>query len=121
MPAPVAAETRKTRTIRSSSMLNDGGSGLRSILFSTTDLRPLVEAGAVRRELRVDRAPALVRVTLGRVDHVQQHARALEMREELVPEPDALARALDQPRDVGDDELPAVRRLDGAEHRRRAS
>ena len=40
------------------------------------------------------------------------------MREELVTEPDALARALDQPGDVGDDELAAVRRLDGAEHRR---
>ena len=35
-----------------------------------------------------------------------------------MPEPDALARALDQARDVGDDELASVRRLDGAEHRR---
>ena len=43
---------------------------------------------------------------------------ALEVREELVPETDALARALDQPGHVGDDELPAVRSLDGAEHRR---
>ena len=32
-------------------------------------------------------------------------------------EPDALARALDQPGHVGDDELAAVRRLDRAEHR----
>ena len=35
-----------------------------------------------------------------------------------MPEADALARALDQPRHVGDDELTAVRRLDGSEHRR---
>ena len=28
------------------------------------------------------------------------------MGEELVPEPDALARALDQPRNVRDDQLP---------------
>ena len=52
---------------------------------------------------------------------MDEAAGALEVREELVPEPDALARALDQPRDVGDDELPAVGRLDRAEHRLRAS
>src|SRR4051794_5887167 len=40
------------------------------------------------------------------------------MREELVPEPDALARAFDEPGDVGDDELAPVRRLDRAEHGR---
>src|SRR5712671_467565 len=34
MPAPVAADTRNTRTMRSSSISNDGGSGLRSILFT---------------------------------------------------------------------------------------
>ncbi len=49
---------------------------------------------------------------------MQQHAGALEVREELVPEPDALARALDQPRDVGDDELASLGGLDRAEHRR---
>src|SRR3982074_179392 len=41
------------------------------------------------------------------------------MREELVTEPDTLARALDQPRDVGNDELPAVRRFDRPEYRRK--
>ena len=49
---------------------------------------------------------------------MQEQARALEVREELVAEADALARALDQSRHVGDDELAAVGRLDGAEHRR---
>ena len=61
-------------------------------------LRPLVEAGAVERELAVDRAEALLDVLLGRVDHVQEQPRALEVGEELVPEADPLARALDQTR-----------------------
>ena len=52
---------------------------------------------------------------------MQQAARPLEMGEELVPEPDALARAFDQAGDVGDDELAAVGRLDRPEHRLRAS
>jgi len=54
---------------------------------------------------------------LRRVDHVHERARALEVREELVAEADALARALDQPGHVGDDELPAVGRVDRAQHR----
>ena len=49
---------------------------------------------------------------------MHEHAGALEVSQELVAETDALARALDQSRDVGDDQLAAVRRLHGAEHRR---
>ena len=45
---------------------------------------------------------------LRRVDHVEQRARTLEVREELVAEADALARTLDQARHVGDDQLAAV-------------
>ena len=52
---------------------------------------------------------------------MHEHARALEVGEELVAEPDALARALDQPGHVGDDELAPVGRVDRAEHRLRAS
>jgi hypothetical protein len=37
------------------------------------------------------------------------------VREELVPQPDALARAFDQPWDIGDHKLPFVR-VDGAQH-----
>ena len=48
---------------------------------------------------------------------MDQRARTLEVREELVPEPDSLARALDQTGHVGDDELAAVGRLEGAEYR----
>ena len=78
-------------------------------MFRTTICGQLVEARAVRGELGVDRPPLLVD-GLRRVDHVDERARALEVREELVPEADALARALDQPGHVRDDELAAVGR-----------
>ena len=61
---------------------------------------------------------ALVGVALGGVDHVQQEPRPLEVGEELVAEADPLARALDQPRHVGDGQLAAVGAVDRAEHRR---
>ena len=41
----VAAETRRMRRIRSSSMPNDGGSGSEVDLVQHDDLRPLVEPG----------------------------------------------------------------------------
>ncbi len=49
---------------------------------------------------------------------MDEQPRALEVREELVAEADALARSFDQAGDVGDDELAAVRRLDRPEHGR---
>ena len=39
------------------------------------------------------------------VEHVHEQPRALDVGEELVAESGALARALDQARDVGDDQL----------------
>ena len=92
--------------------------GIEVGLVQHDELRPLAETGPVGGELAVDHAVALVGVALGRVDHVQQQAGALEMGEELVPEPDALARALDQARHVRNRELPAVGPVDRAEHRR---
>ena len=59
----------------------------------------------------------LVEVAGGRIDDVHEHARTLEMREELVTEPGTLGGALDQTRNVCDDELAAVRRVDRAEDR----
>ena len=47
---------------------------------------------------------------------MHEQAGALDVGEELVPEPGAGARALDQPRNVGDHEL-AVVELERAEHR----
>ena len=49
---------------------------------------------------------------------MHEQPRTLEVREELVPEPDALARALDQAGHVGDGQLAAVGPVDRAEHGR---
>src|SRR5205807_6539546 len=68
-------------------------------------LRPRLEAGAVGGQLAFDRSEALGRIVFGRVDHVQQQVRTLEVGEKLVPEPGSLARALDQARHVGNGEL----------------
>ena len=80
-------------------------------------MRPLVEAGAVLRELAVDRSPSGLDIAR-RIDDVHEQARALEVGEELVAEADALARALDQTGHVGDDELAPVRRVDRPENGR---
>ena len=87
-------------------------------LVEDDELRALAEAGAVGGELAVDHAVALVGIALRGVDDVEQEPRPLEVGEELVPEPDPLARALDQPRHVGDGQLAAVRAVDRPEHRR---
>ena len=98
IPAPVAHETGKTPTIRSSSSGKLGR--LRAAGRSCSARSPAAarRGRRRRRELAVDRAEPLLDVPLGRVDHVQEQPRALEVREELVAEPDALARALDQAR-----------------------
>src|SRR5919197_1308250 len=87
-------------------------------LVQDDDLRALLEAGPVLGELAVDRPELLLRVAGRQVDHVHEQARALEVREELVAEADALARALDEARHVGDGELAAIGRVDRSEHRR---
>ena len=85
-------------------------------LVEDDDLRPVVEPGTVEPELAVDRREPLVGVGLRPVDDVDEEPRALEVGEELVAEAHALARAFDQTGNVGDGELAAVGRLDGAEH-----
>ena len=115
-PSPVAHETRCTARIRGSSTANGAGSGVRSALLRTTICGRSSRPAPYSAELAVDRREPLVGVALGAVDHVDEQPRPLEVGEELVPEADALARTLDQARDVGDRELDAVRRLDGAEH-----
>ena len=81
-------------------------------------LRTLVQAGAVAAELTVDGSEALHGIAVRRIDHVQEQARALQVREELVAEPDALARTLDQPRHVGHGQLAPVGSVHRAEHGR---
>jgi hypothetical protein len=78
----------------------------------------------VGRELALDRRVVLDRVgslteryVRRDVEHMDQQPRALDVREEVVAEPGAVARALDQTGDVGDDELAFVTIKD-AQHRR---
>ena len=79
----------------------------------------LLELGAVRGELVIDRRETLDGIVFRRVDHVQQKIRALEVREEFVTEPDSLARTLDQARHVGNGQLTgSIRGIDRAEDRR---
>ncbi len=117
MPSPVAHERRRHLDDPLVDDTERRRLGREVGLVQHDDLRPLVEAGSVGGELVVDHGEALVGVALRSVDHVHEHARALEVREELVAEADALARPLDQPRHVGDGELPAVGPVDRAEHR----
>ncbi len=93
-------------------------------LVEHDDLRSLGEAAAMGRQLAVDRGIALAAVREGIVglrvdrDHVHERVCPLEVREKGVPEPDAVGRALQQPRHVGHGELARVVQLDGAEMRR---
>ena len=82
------------------------------------------EARVVGGELALDRLVVDDRVRLlaladrGRdVEHVHEQPGALDVGEEVVAEAGAFARALDQARDVGDDEL-AVLGVEHAEHGR---
>ena len=84
-------------------------------LVQDDDLRSLLETGSVLLQLVVDRAEPLDRIAVRRVDHVQQQPGALEVRQELVAEADALARSFDQAGNVGDRDLPAVGRVNRAE------
>ena len=86
------------------------------------DLRQLIESGPVARELAADGLVVRFRVALRRrhFDQVNEDATALDVGEELVPEPSPLGGTLDQSRDVGEHELVVVE-LDRAEvglHRR---
>ena len=70
-------------------------------------------------QLGLDRLVVLHRVGAVerlQVEHVHQQAAALDVGEELVAQPGALAGALDQPGDVRHHEL-AVAALERAEHR----
>ncbi len=86
-------------------------------LVQDNHLWPRLEAGAVLGQLAIDRPELLRWIACRGVDHVHQQPSSLQVREELVAEADALAGALDQPRDVRDGELPPVRGVHRAEHR----
>ena len=78
----------------------------------------VLEPGAVVGELLADRLVVRLGLALGRVelDQVDEQAAALDVGEELVAEPGALRRSLDQTGDVGEHDL-AVVEVERAEHR----
>ena len=66
-------------------------------------------SGGERGELVLDRRDVLSGVALRRgVDEMAEHAAALDVLQETDAEARALVRALDQARDVGDDERAAL-------------
>ena len=81
-------------------------------MFSTISRGPVGELAAQRRavagELGLQRLDVgdrvAARLERGAVDHVHQHRAALDVAQELQPEPAALGRARDQPGHVGDGE-----------------
>ena len=115
---PVARDRRDHETAgtadRRTGMLPPGGGvgGRHQVgLGADHEPRPVEQLGPVAGQL-VEQHPFLLgrrhAVERGEVDQQAQHAGPLDVAEELVPEPTALARPLDQPGDVGDDELVVV-------------
>ena len=124
-PCPVAADVTTTATAPVSRVAPLRGGPLRLLrgdqvgLRQAEDPRQLRESVPVSLQLGLDGRVVGSRVGAVQrrdVEDVDQQAGALHVGEELVPEPGALARALDQARDVGHDEL-AIGRLERAEHR----
>jgi hypothetical protein len=72
------------------------------------DLGPFGEIVAIGFQLAAHGFPGGDGVLAGRVDEMQEGARALDMAEEAVAEADALMRALDQAGNVGNDEFALV-------------
>ena len=79
-------------------------------------LGQLVEPGPVAPELGANGGVVGVELAGRGVDDMHEHPRPLEVREKLVAEACTLGGALDQPRNVRDDQLGAVRRVDRPEH-----
>ena len=92
------------------------GRARRIALVGDDDLRTLRKLGAILLELTVDDAVILNRVailkTARHVDDMHDQGRTLNVAQELVAQALALARALDQTRNVGND----VRILTGTHH-----
>ena len=91
----------------------------RSAFESARIARQLGQPRVVLGQLGLDHAVVRDRVRAverREVEHVHEQPRALDVREEVVPEAGAVAGALDQPGDVGDHEL-AVVGVERAEHR----
>ena len=118
------------RHLRAQPLLPLGDGGAHALLGHEVGLRQRQhprqtrEALVVGGELALDRRVVGDRIRLRahrqlgcEVEHVHEQTRALDVREEVVAEAGAIARAFDQAGDVGDDQL-ALLALEHAEHRR---
>ena len=77
-------------------------------LVQRDELRTQSQAAPVALELGVDGRDVLERIGSRCVDHVNEKPRALDVPQELLAEAKTAARPLDEPGDVGDDELAIV-------------
>ena len=114
-PSPVAQESGNTAS--TPGWLESRGLREQVDLVQHEHLGQFVEPGPVAPELGANGRVVGVELAGRGVDDVHEHPRPLEVREELVAEARTLGGTLDQPRNVRDDELGAVRRVDRPEHR----
>ncbi len=117
IPSPVTQESGEDPSYPFVVQLKAGRRTEKIDLVEHDDLRTIGESRAVGLQLTVHRSEALDRIVGMGVDDVDEEPCSLEMGEELVPEPDAVARPFEQARNVGDDELAPIARLDRPEHR----
>ena len=122
-PAPVAEETASTPSALAERCAIGSAARPRRrqqvALRDHDELGQPLEPGAVRGELAADRLVGVARVALldgSTRDQVDEHPAALDVGEELVAEPGARRRALDQPGDVGEHQL-ALAVVDRPQHR----
>ena len=123
-PCPVALDVARTGTSPPSRAAH-APTAARSLLgghevglAEDEDARQRGQRRRVGGELALDGGVVLDRIRAvdrREVDDVHQEPRALDVGQEVVAEPGTLARALDQPGDVGQDEL-ALAVVDRAQH-----
>ena len=125
MPSPVAPESGSTAMPRAFIAASNAGSRSRacgrSSLFATTTCGLSASSALYRcssRLMIVEVVQRLAPLALrAQVHQVHQHPAPLHVAQELVPQPRAFARALDQPGDVGHHERQPVLVLDHAQVR----
>src|SRR5438876_952127 len=81
-------------------------------LIQSDEPRALIKAAPVAHQLGVDGGDVLERIGARRVHDMHEEPRALDVPKELFAEAEAAARPLDEPGDVGDDELAIIETRD---------
>ena len=86
-------------------------------MFRTTSCGRSSSPAPYAASSRIDLLEADFELGLGGVEDVNEEPGSLEVGEELMTEPGAVGSAFDEPRDVGDGELPGVGPVHDAENR----